>query len=206
MNLRSIPIAAAIVIAGARAGAQDVRVEVFEAATGKPIVGANVSLYDSAGTIPFGGGFSDQGGRAELRAPGRGSFRVKADKVGYDTWTSVQLQLGERAVLVRAGMAPMRSPGAVVARSETSCQLLTGPGSAAGDLWVEIKKALTATAMTEAQGLVPLDVELYERALDRNLGIVSERGAQRARIPRRPARGISWDQIDTTRRGDGSGT
>jgi len=206
MKLQSITIAAAIVVAGVRAGAQDVRVEVFEAATGKPIVGANVSLYDSAGTIPFGGGFSDQGGRAELRAPSRGSYRVKADKVGYDTWTSVQLQLGDRAVLVRAGMAPMRAPSPVVARSETACQQLTGPGTAAGDLWTEIKKALTATALTEAQGLVPLDVDLYERVLDRNLGIVSERGEQRTRISRRPALGISWDQIDTTRRGDGSGT
>ena len=206
MKLQSITIAAAIVVAGVRAGAQDVRIEVFEAATGKPIVGANVSLYDSAGTIPFGGGFSDQGGRAELRAPSRGSYRVKADKVGYDTWTSVQLQLGDRAVLVRAGMAPMRAPSPVVARSETACQQLTGPGTAAGDLWTEIKKALTATALTEAQGLVPLDVDLYERVLDRNLGIVSERGEQRTRISRRPALGISWDQIDTTRRGDGSGT
>lgn len=206
MKLQSITIAAAIVVAGVRAGAQDVRIEVFEAATGKPIVGANVSLYDSAGTIPFGGGFSDQGGRAELRAPSRGSYRVKADKVGYDTWTSVQLQLGDRAVLVRAGMAPMRAPSPVVARSETACQQLTGPGTAAGDLWIEIKKALTATALTEAQGLVPLDVDLYERVLDRNLGIVSERGEQRTRISRRPALGISWDQIDTTRRGDGSGT
>ena len=57
----------------ARAGAQEVRIEVFEAVNGKPITGANVSLYDSAGTIPLGGSFSDQGGRAGLRAPGRGS-------------------------------------------------------------------------------------------------------------------------------------
>lgn len=206
MKLRSIAIALAIVVTGAHAGAQDVRVEVFEAANGKPIVGANVSLYDSAGTLPFGGGFSDQNGRTELRAPRRGSFRVKADKVGYDTWMSVQLQLGERAVLVRAGMAPMRAPPAVVVRNESACQSLTGPGTAAGDLWVEIKKVLTATALTEAQGLVPLDVDIYERVLDRNLGVVSERTEQRARIARRPAIGISWDQIDTSRRGDASGT
>lgn len=206
MNLRLLTIATAFVVAGARAGAQDVRIEVFEAGTGKPIVGANVALYDSAGTIPFGGSFSDQTGRAELRAPGRGSFRVKADKVGYDTWTSVQLLLGERTVLVRAGMAPTRTPAPVVARNETACQLLSGPGTAAGDLWVEIKKALTANALTEAQGLVPLDVALYERVLDRNLAIVSERNEQRTRISRRPALGISWDQIDTTRKGDGSPT
>ena len=205
MKLRSILFAAAIA-AGVNAGAQEVRVEVFEAGTGKPIVGANVALYDSAGAIPIGGGFSDQSGRAELRAPGRGAFRVKADKVGYDTWTSVQLAVGTSVVLVRAGMAPSRTPAPVVARSETACQQLTGPGSPAGDLWVEIKKALTASAVTEAQGLVPLDVDLYERVLDRNLAIVSERPEQRTRISRRPSVGISWDQLDTTRRGDASGT
>ncbi|HEV7387222.1 MAG TPA: carboxypeptidase-like regulatory domain-containing protein [Gemmatimonadaceae bacterium] len=202
MHLRSIPLIAALIVAGARAGAQDVRIEVFEAGTGKPIVGANVSLYDSAGTIPFGGGFSDQGGRADLRGPGRGSYRLKADKVGYDTWTSVQLVLGEKTVLVRAAMAPSRTPAPLVARNETACQQLTGAGTAAGDLWVEIKKALTASALTEAQGLVPLDVDVYERVLDRNLGIVAEHVEQRPRISRRPALGISWDQVDTARRGD----
>jgi protocatechuate 3,4-dioxygenase beta subunit len=68
-------------------------------------------------------------------------------------------------------------------------------------LWVEIRKALTASALTDAQGLVPLDVDLYERALDRDLGVVSERKEQRSRIARRPATGISWDQIDSARRG-----
>jgi hypothetical protein len=206
MHLRSILTITALFLAGARTSAQEVRIEVFEAGTGQPIVGANVSLYDSAGTIPLGGGFSDQNGRTELRGQGKGAYRVKADKVGYDTWTSVQLLLGEKSVLVRAAMAPTRNPSTVVAHNETACQLLTGPGTAAGDLWAEIRKALTASAMTEAQGLVPLDVDIYERALDRNLGIVAEHVEQRPRIARRPALGISWDQIDTTRRGDASST
>jgi hypothetical protein len=98
-------------------------------------------------------------------------------------------------------MSPLRNPSTVIARSETACQLLTPPGTPAGDLWVEIRKALTASALTDAQGLVPLDVDLYERALDRSLGVVSERKEQRSRIPRRPATGISWDQIDSARRG-----
>jgi hypothetical protein len=202
MQLRSIALTAAILAAGASAGAQDVRVEVVEAATGKPILGANVALLDSAGEIPLGGGFSDQGGRTELRAPSRGPYRVRADKVGYDTWTSVQLQLGDRPVYVRVGMAPTRGPAPYAARNEMACQELTGPGTPAGDLWVELKKALTASAMTEAQGLVPLDVDLYERVLDRNLAIVSEKTDQRTRIARRPLTGISWDQIDSVRRGE----
>jgi len=173
MQLRSIVLTAAVLAVGARAGAQDVRVEVVEASTGKPIVGANVALLDSAATISLGGGFSDQSGRTDLRAPSNGNYRVRADKVGYDSWVSVQLQL-------------------------------TGPGTPAGDMWVELRKALVANAMTEAQGLVPLDVDLYERVLDRNLSIVSEHADQRNRIPRRPVTGISWDQIDTARRGEAS--
>jgi hypothetical protein len=201
MQLRSIILTATILAAGGRAGGQEVRVEVVEAATGKPIVGANVALLDSAAIVPLGGGFSDQRGRTDLRAPARGPYRVRADKVGYDTWTSVQLHLGDRPVIVRAGMAPTRTPAPIMSRSETGCQQLTGPGTPAGDIWVELKKALTATAMTEAQGLVPLDVDLYQRVLDRNLAIVSERAEQRARISRRPVTGISWDQVDSARRG-----
>ncbi|HEX2602524.1 MAG TPA: carboxypeptidase-like regulatory domain-containing protein [Gemmatimonadaceae bacterium] len=203
MHFRSILIVAAIASAALTAGAQDVRVEVVEAATGRPIVGANVALFDSSGMFPLGGGFSDQSGRTDLRAPASGPYRVRADKVGFDTWTSVQLHLGDRPVIVRAGMAPTRAPAPVVMRSESACQQMGGPGTPAGDIWVQLKKALTANAMTEAQGLVPLDVDLYERVLDRNLGIVSERGEQRNRISRRPLTGISWDQLDSTRRGDG---
>jgi hypothetical protein len=204
MQLRSIVLTAAVLAVGARAGAQEVRVEVVDASTGKPIVGANVALLDSAAVIPLGGGFSDQGGGTELRAPSRGNYRVRADKVGYDTWTSVQLILGDQPIIVRATMTVSRNPAPIIPRSERACLQLTGPGTPAGDLWAELKKALTANAMTEAQGLVPLDVDLYERVLDRNLSIVSERAEQRNRIPRRPLTGISWDQIDTARRGQTS--
>src|SRR4029078_7662193 len=115
--------------------------------------------------------------------------RIRADKVGFDTWTSVQLQLGDRPVIVRAGMAPTRAPAPVVMRSGAACQQMTGPGTTAGDIWVQLKKALAANAMTEAQGLVPLDVDLYERVLDRNLGIVSDSGEQRTRISPRARAG-----------------
>src|SRR5215210_7909749 len=204
MQLRPIMIAAAIVLIGARSAAQDVRIQVVEAANGKPIVGANVIVFDSAG-LTIGGGFSDQRGQIELPTPSRAPFRVRADKVSYDTWVSVVLRPSGKPIHVRIGMMPTRVPSAV-ARTESSCQQLSGTGTPAGDLWVEVRKALTASALTEAKGLVALDVDLYERALDRNLGIVSERVEQRTNIPRRPATGISWDQLDPVRRGDASGS
>ena len=114
MQLRSvllpITLAAAILSARVNAGAQEFRVEVVEASTGKPIVGANVALLDSSGAIPLGGDFSDQGGRTYLRAPSRGPYRIRAEKVGFDTWMSVQLHLVDRPIYVRVGMAPTRTP------------------------------------------------------------------------------------------------
>jgi hypothetical protein len=204
MLLRPIILAAAIVLIGTRTDAQqDVRIEVVEASNGKPIVGANVSVFDSTGVL-LGGGFSDQGGHIELPTPARNPFRVQADKVTYDTWLSVVLRPAGKPIRLRIGMIQTRIPG-IVGRTETACQQLGGPGTPAGDLWVELRKALIASALTEAQGLVSLDVDLYERALDRNLGIVSERTEQRTKIPRRPATGISWDQLDSARRRDAGG-
>jgi hypothetical protein len=200
MYLRPILVAAALIVVGSPVAAQEVLIEVVELSNGKPIVGANVSLADDHGMSLFGN-FSDQGGHTVLRAPAAGLYVVRADKVGYESWSSVILHVAGAPIHVRVGMSPMRNVPTVIARSETSCQLLTPAGTPAGDLWVEIKKALTANALTEAQGLVPLDVDLYERALDRNLGIVSERTEQRLRVGRRPATGISWDQVDSTRRG-----
>ncbi len=203
MQLRPIILAVAILLIGSRAAAQDVRIEVVEASNGKPIVGANVAVFDSTGVL-LGGGFSDQGGHIDLPTPMRNPFRVQADKVSYDTWLSVVLRPAGKPIRLRIGMTPTRIPS-VVARTETACQQLSGPGTPAGDLWVELRKALTASAMTEAKGIVPLDVDLYERVLDRNLSIVSERTEQRTKIPRRPATGISWDQLDSARRGDATG-
>src|SRR5688500_4974170 len=203
MQMRTLMIAAAIVIAGSRAAAQEVRIEVVEAAYGRPIVGANVSVIDSTG-LAIGGGFSDQGGYINLPVPMRGPFRVRSDKVSYDTWISVVLRQAGKPIHVRIGMAPTRTPSTVV-RTEMACQQLSGPGTPAGDLWVELRKALTASAMTEAKGLVPLDVDLYERVLDRNLGILSERTEQRSNVSRRPSTGIALDQLDSARRGEATG-
>jgi hypothetical protein len=200
MQMRTLMIAAAIVSIGSRAAAQEVRIEVVEAAYGKPIVGANVSVIDSTG-LAIGGGFSDQGGYINLPVPMRGPFRVRADKVSYDTWISVVLRPAGKPIHVRVGMTPTRTPS-VIARTETACQQLSGSGTPAGDLWVELRKALTASAMTEAKGLVSLDVDLHERVLDRNLGILSERTEQRTKVSRRPATGISLDQLDSARRGE----
>src|SRR3954463_4175411 len=141
MHLRPILVAAALLVVGRPVAAQEVLIEVVELANGKPIVGANVSLADDHGMSLFGN-FSDQGGHTVLHAPTAGLYVVRADKVGYDSWSSVILHVSGQAIHVRVGMSPLRNPPTVIARSETSCQLLTPAGTPASDLWAEIKKAL----------------------------------------------------------------
>jgi hypothetical protein len=203
MQLRPIILAASIAVIGSHAAAQDVRINVVEASNGRPIVGANVTVVDSTGAL-IGAGFSDQSGHIDLPVPLQAPFRVRADKMTYDTWLSVVLRPSGKPIRLRIGMAPTRTP-TVVGQSDAACHQLTGVGTPAGDIWAEVRKALTASALTEAQGLVPLDVDLYEKVLDRNLSVVSERTEQRTKVPRRPATGISWDQLDSARHGDATG-
>jgi hypothetical protein len=203
MSLRPWTLVATLFFSSSLLAAQEVRVEVVELATGKPIVGANVSLLTDS-IVSIGGGFSDQMGQTVLRAPVSGSYRVRADKVGYETWTSVILHLTPNPIHLRAVMMVSRTPSVVVTRTETACQQLN-TGTPAGDLWVEMRKAIAAAALTESQGLVPLDVDLYDRVLDRNAAVLSERTEQRSRIARRPLTGISAGDLDTTRRGEGTG-
>ncbi|MFN2636510.1 MAG: carboxypeptidase-like regulatory domain-containing protein [Gemmatimonadaceae bacterium] len=201
MHLRPLFLVVATSIVASRIGAQEVRIEVVELANGKPVVGANVTLVDTLG-LSAGGEFSDQTGHIVLRAPVRGPYRVRADKVGYESWTSVILQLTANPIHVRVGMSPLRNPSSVIGVGQTVCQQMTGPGTAAGDLWIEIKKALAASSLTETQGLVPLDIDIYERVLDRNGTVTSEKTEERMRVTRRPVLGISADQLDTGRRGE----
>ena len=203
MRLRTYILSTFVLAAAVSAGAQEIRVEVVELTTGRPVVGANISLFADSLT-GIGGGFSDPTGHTVLRAPVRGAYRVRADKVGYDTWTSVILQVGANPIHLRIGMTPTRTPSAVIGTSETVCQPLTS-GTPGGNLWIEIRKALAASALTESQGLVPLDVDTYERVLDRNAGVMSEKTDQHTRLARRPAIGISADMLDSTRRGETSG-
>ncbi len=171
--------AAAFVAAGFAAGAQEVRVEVVKHADGRPIPGALVVVIPEREPTSVGK-FSDRDGRATLTAPRRGGYRVRAEQVGYDTWVSVVLVPSSAPTRVRAGMKPrsLRLPP-LTGRSETHCSNLAEQVTVAGDMWGEIRKALAANSITESQGLAPLDIESYDRVVDQNGSVVSERSERR---------------------------
>lgn len=161
------------------AGAQEVRVEVVKHADGQPIPGALVVVLPERESPPVGR-FSGRDGRVTLASPRRGGYRVRAEKVGYDTWLSVVLVPSGTPTRVRAGMKPrsLRLPP-VTGRGETHCSNLTEQGTAAGDIWGEIRKALSANSLTESQALAPLDIASYDRIVDAAGSIISDKTEQR---------------------------
>lgn len=168
------------------AHAQEVRVEAVKHADGEPIPGTLLTLIPEKDSTPVAR-FTDRAGRATFTAPRRGGYRVRAERVGYDTWLSVVLVPSRAPTRVRAGMKPrsLRLPP-VTGRGETQCSNLGEQATVAGDMWGEIRKALAANSLTESQGLAPVDIESYDRILDANGAIVSEKTDRRRANSIRP--------------------
>lgn len=159
--------------------AQEVRVEVVKHADGRPIHGTLLTLVHERDSTELAR-FSDENGRATFVAPRRGGYRIRAEKTGYDTWTSVVLHPSSNLTRVRAGMKlrSLRLPP-VTGSTETLCSSLGEQVTPASDMWGEIRKALAANKVTESQRLVALELDTYERVLDPNGNVLSEQRDQR---------------------------
>jgi hypothetical protein len=188
MTLRTLAPTALCFAAVFSIGAQEVRVEVVKHADGRPIPGTLLTLLHERDSTQLGR-FSDEAGRATFNAPRRGGYRIRAERVGYDTWTSVVLHPASSPTRVRAGMKlrSLRLPP-VTGTTETHCSALGDQMGAAGDMWGEISKALAANKVTESQGLVSLELETYERLLDPRGVVLSEQGDRRVGNSSQPYR------------------
>lgn len=178
LQVRTYTYAAAALLVAFSAGAQEVRVEVVRHADGDPIPGALVAIL-SESRSPIGR-FSGRDGRATLNPPRRIGYRIRVEKIGYDVWTSALLVASDRPTRLRAGMKvrSLRLPP-LTGSTETLCSTLGEQASVVGDMWGEIRKALNANSVTEGQGLAPLDIESYDRLVDANGTVISERSDRR---------------------------
>jgi hypothetical protein len=74
------------------AAAQTVRVQAIEAETRRPIPGAIVALIDSL-ERRLAQGLTSESGRLQLRAPGPGTYRLRADRIGHPGVLSLPVTL-----------------------------------------------------------------------------------------------------------------
>jgi hypothetical protein len=175
---RAVAASAGVVAAAALTppivAAQVVRGIVVDEATGRPVPGAVVVLFDSTGKrLP--GVLTGDDGRYGLRTTASGRFAIRAERIGFraDAPTAVTLRPGE-TVELRLVTRPIPVVlSAVRVRGRTPCVARAADGREVSAVWDEARKALYATDLTQRNELFSARVSRYTRTLDPRTGRVT---------------------------------
>jgi hypothetical protein len=148
--------------------AQSVDLRLTEDALGRPVAGAIVRLM--SGTIAVAQGLTNEAGRIVLRAPGSGTYQLKADRIGWNGLLTEPFAMAAGEVLRRELVMPAtrRELPTILVRGRSRCDPGGQGGPLAAALWEEIRNALTANVLTQRQNTVPLHVRQFVREV--NLG------------------------------------
>lgn len=182
-----IAVAAAAHFAGAPpVAAQTIHGTVIEAESGRIVTGGFVVLIDAAGA-QRDADLTDEEGRFRLEAPGPGSYRLGLDRIGYLSVTTQPFPLAAGQT-IEYRLAVIVKPidiAAIDVLVDAQCHVRPGEELAVARVWEEARKALTATAWTQRQGLVSYTVVGRERTLDpRTLKVRKEQSRTREGVSR----------------------
>lgn len=135
-------------LVAAPAAAQGVRGVVVTRDT-VAVAGAVVALVDSTG-VAGATVLSDEFGRFDVRAPRRGTWRLRAEAVGFARVLSLPLQLATAEIQEREVhlVDVTRRLGAVIVRDRAQCDLRPAEGTQVALLWDEARKSLAAAALS----------------------------------------------------------
>lgn len=167
--IRADALAAALLVTilfGTELHSQSVRGRVTERGVGSAVAGALVVLIDGAGS-EAAGTLTDRQGAYRVGAPAAGEYRLRVDRIGYESTWSTPVRLVERGAVeldLQISTAPIELTGIVVTQ-ERRCT--TGPetGLRTASVWAEARKALAlAVAAGEVAG-TRYRVRTFEREL-----------------------------------------
>lgn len=175
-------LAVALAALPAAASAQTVLVRVLASETSAPVFGALTYLVDPAGAT-VRNGLTDERGRALFVGIPAATYRVRVEMIGM---ASVETDLFEVAAGtsiskdVRLESSAIQLEGIEVETDGGRCRLRPGEeGLAIAEVWDEARKALTAAALTDAQGTYRYETMMYDRRLDRDFTILDQEESRR---------------------------
>jgi hypothetical protein len=148
-------------------GAQVIQGAVIEADSGEPVNGAFVIAIDSEGER-VAGVLADRSGAFRLRLREPGTFRIRAERIGYETATSEPFSIarGEtREVAMRLDSRAIALQGITV-EGRQRCVMRPEAGIATHALWEEARKALEVSSFVEEARMYRFRSELYVRELE----------------------------------------
>jgi hypothetical protein len=166
----------AILFHSAQLEAQSVRGTLVEESSGIPIEGAFVVLLDGSDST-VAGTLTDDLGVFVLQAPAAGRYAVRAERIGYDSFSSLPLSLTLGPPLQYRLEMPVRPVELATLSVETErrCESRPEDGRRMARVWEEAKKALTTAVWTEQQRAFRFTTRLHRRTLDpRGLRVLQE--------------------------------
>lgn len=138
-----------------------------EELSGRPIDGAFVVLLDERGS-EITAALTDDLGVFLLQAPDEGRYTVRAERIGYDSFSSPVLRLSLGPPLQYRFEMPVRPVEleTLSVESERRCESLPEDGRRMARVWEEAKKALTAAVWTKEQRAFRFTTRLHRSTLD----------------------------------------
>lgn len=187
---------ASVFLATTDLSAQAIRGRLLDARMGEPVAGALIVLVDSDGTELASTVTSAQG-TYHVRAPGAGVFRLRAERIGFESSLSgdITLLAGEAVTEQLTASSSAIVLPALAVESESECRVRPEEGYATYVLWEEARKALEITERTAAahrfDGVTyQRHVNLWGEALEQgDVQFVSYAG-------RHPFRSVSIEELE----------
>lgn len=171
-------------------GAQAVR-GVVVTGDSVPVRGAVLALVDSLGAVAASA-LSDEFGAFHVRAPRRGTWRLRTEAVGFARVTSFPFELATAEVLVRRVQLAdaTRRLASIEVRDRLQCDVRPAEGTQVALLWDEARKSLAAAALSAEQA-PPVAVDQDEIEYDG--AFLRVRSASRITVAGRAERGFRSD-------------
>lgn len=151
---------------------QVVRGQLLNGETGLPLEGAMMVLL--AGADESAMVLTNASGRFIIRAPGPGSYTVRADRIGHASTLSDSFSLapGDTVDLRLVAEVQAIQLAGLEISGEARCDIRPEAGRTVALVWEEARKALSAAALTEESGVYRYRLIRFARDLDKDGRIV----------------------------------
>ncbi len=178
--------------------AQTVAGTLIHKTAGVPVIGAYVVLLDDD-SLEVARGLTDARGRFTVHAPRPGSYRLRTEQIGLQSFVSSPIELtGSEVEEIELLMQPVivRLDPLSVEGDARECRVIGEQALQVQTVWEEARKALTAVAWTDPQDQLIHEVERFERWFSRTMRLVHE---SRETVPSRnvmPFRSRSISELE----------
>ena len=157
---------AGVCAAASALSAQTIEIRLREGSSGAPVAGAIVRLLRNDSVVAQT--LTNELGSSRLTAGHAGTYRLRIDRIGFAGFLTGPFPLESETVFrteVAIDSPPLRLPEVVVHGRRGPCDIGREQGAETAAVWDEVRKALTATALTQRDSAVPLLVRLFHREM-----------------------------------------